>query len=295
MRSLRDIPVKQKLILIIFVVSGTALLLASGAAFLHNVFILRHSLAHEVTALANIVAVNAAAPLAFRDGEAAREVLTALGAEPRVLLACIHDKEGRVLAAYLRDRRRDDVHAAREPRHQHAAAGRSLLESRPVILDGEEIGTVYIRYDLSALDTLLARSALVTAAVLVVATCAAVALSWFLQRLISVPILQLTDVAKLITRHGDYSVRAEKHGDDEIGVLIDGFNAMLNQIQTRDAELQHHQERLEEQVERRTEELRQANEELKREISERESAQNRRRELEAQLRQKQKLASVGTL
>ena len=35
----------------------------------------------------------------------------------------------------------------------------------------------------------------------------------------------------------DYSVRAVKHGNDELGVLIDGFNEMLGEIQARDVEL----------------------------------------------------------
>ena len=35
----------------------------------------------------------------------------------------------------------------------------------------------------------------------------------------------------------DYKVRVNKHGEDEIGQLVDTFNDMLAQIQARDAEL----------------------------------------------------------
>ncbi len=76
-----------------------------------------------------------------------------------------------------------------------------------------------------------------------------------LQRVISKPILQLLDTAKAITEKQNYSARAQKTSDDELGVLIDGFNAMLDQIQERDSALQKIQNELERRVEQRTEAL----------------------------------------
>jgi signal transduction histidine kinase/DNA-binding response OmpR family regulator/HPt (histidine-containing phosphotransfer) domain-containing protein len=43
---------------------------------------------------------------------------------------------------------------------------------------------------------------------------------------------------KEVSTHRDYSVRARKTAEDETGVLIDGFNSMLSQIQTRDIALE---------------------------------------------------------
>ena len=53
----------------------------------------------------------------------------------------------------------------------------------------------------------------------------------------------------MISQKKDYSVRAEKfQRDDEIGVLIDGFNEMLTEIQSQQSELKDHREHLEELV-----------------------------------------------
>src|SRR5207247_175581 len=52
------------------------------------------------------------------------------------------------------------------------------------------------------------------------------------------PLLQLSDTARVVSDKKDYSVRAQKHNEDEVGVLIDSFNEMLAQIQKRDLELQ---------------------------------------------------------
>src|SRR5439155_522503 len=83
-----------------------------------------------------------------------------------------------------------------------------------------------------------------------------------LQRIISDPLLRLTGATRDITRGHQYDLRVEKTGEDEIGELVDGFNEMLVEIQSRDARLIHQQEELERTVAERTAELRATNEDL---------------------------------
>ncbi len=87
-------------------------------------------------------------------------------------------------------------------------------------------------------------------------------LSSRLQALISGPILHLAETSRLVSTKKNYSIRAVKQGQDELGDLIDGFNEMLSQIQLRDQELGRHQENLQAEVAARTAELRSANNEL---------------------------------
>ena len=74
-----------------------------------------------------------------------------------------------------------------------------------------------------------------------------------LQRLISDPILDLARTAFAVSSGKDYSLRAKKRNDDEIGFLFDRFNEMLGQIQERDIALQQARESLELRVQERTE------------------------------------------
>jgi signal transduction histidine kinase/ActR/RegA family two-component response regulator/HAMP domain-containing protein len=62
-------------------------------------------------------------------------------------------------------------------------------------------------------------------------------LSRFLQRRIARPIIELAEAAQAVSIRQDYSVRATKLDDDELGALTDAFNQMLTQIQ------EHTQER----------------------------------------------------
>jgi methyl-accepting chemotaxis protein len=52
-----------------------------------------------------------------------------------------------------------------------------------------------------------------------------------LQGLISVPILDLTRTARVISEQRDYSIRAASGGKDELGELTGAFNRMLGEIQ----------------------------------------------------------------
>ena len=87
------------------------------------------------------------------------------------------------------------------------------------------------------------------------------------------PILQLAHIAQKISQSRDYSTRVEKFANDELGTLYDEFNAMLDQIQRSERELQQAHGQLEIRVEERTRELSQANLQLSKEIGERKRAE----------------------
>ncbi len=74
-----------------------------------------------------------------------------------------------------------------------------------------------------------------------------------------------------MTREGEetknYSLRASKHGNDETGDLIDGFNDMLKQIEAKEEELNVYTYGLEDIVARRTVELDGKNRKLRKAVN----------------------------
>jgi signal transduction histidine kinase/HAMP domain-containing protein len=81
-------------------------------------------------------------------------------------------------------------------------------------------------------------------------------ISFFVLRDITIPLQRLVGIAnKIAGGGGNYSIRALKRSDDEIGTLVDAFNEMLGQIQKRDADLNNSQADLEKRVAERTEEV----------------------------------------
>ena len=105
---------------------------------------------------------------------------------------------------------------------------------------GRRIGTLYLVSDSRDRNALLKKYAAIAGGIVLVALLFAFVLSWKLQRNISEPIVELARVARPVSQHKNYSVRADaggSNGDDEIEHLMTGFNSMLAEIEQRDGEL----------------------------------------------------------
>ncbi|MBC7839188.1 MAG: hypothetical protein H7Y39_11185, partial [Nitrospiraceae bacterium] len=257
-----QLPIKQKLILLTMLSSSVALLLACTAFISNDILTFRSTLVNDLSVLAQIVEANSTAPLAFKDQKAAEENLMGMSFKPHLISAALYDRDGRLFAQY---QRADIVNAlpSLPTRDEGHIFGRGYLEvSRPIILDNIRIGTLTLRSDLEELDSRLRWYLGITFSVLTVSAGVAFLVAKTLQSVISQPILLLAGLARLISEKKNYSVRAVKTSQDEIGILIDGFNEMLTEIQKRDAELQQYRENLEGQVAKRTADLERTNQEL---------------------------------
>ena len=148
-----------------------------------------------------------------------------------------------------------DPEVLRQRRPWQAFAGHGVLVLRPIVLNGDAIGTVVVDVDLLELWGRALHFGGVIALVFVGAFCIAVVVAWRLQRVISTPLLRLTEATRTVTRAHRYDLRVEQAGTDEIGELIGGFNEMLTEIQDRDRALLLHQDQLEQTVAARTTEL----------------------------------------
>jgi PAS domain S-box-containing protein len=262
MSAYRDLSIRHKLTVIIMLTSSVALLLACVAFVLYDLVTFRRAMTRDLSTLAEIIGQNSTAALAFNDPNSAREILSALRAKPHITSACTYTWDGEVFARYKReDVKGSSLPPAPQPDGSRYGRGR-LAIFRRIILDGEPVGTIYIESDLRETDARLKRYAGIVGLVMLASSFVAFLLSSKLQRVVSEPILGLAQTAKAVSVEKNYSLRAVKHSQDELGLLIDGFNEMLTQIQARDEQLQQHREHLEDEVAARTAELRALNAQL---------------------------------
>ena len=261
MRAFHDISLRAKLTFVIMATSSAALLLACLAVAAYDLLDLKRTMANDLAIIAGIVSSNSSAALVFHDPGAARDVLAALHSEPHVQVACIVTPDGKVFARYTR------LPGASLPcppsRHDGGYfTARRLLQFHTIILEGENLGLVYLESDLEELATRRNRYLAVVAAVIAASLGLASLLASRMQRLVSQPILELVGTATIISRDKDYGLRAFARGHDELGLLISAFNQMLEEIQARDQALQKHREHLESEVAARTAELLALNQQL---------------------------------
>jgi two-component system, sensor histidine kinase and response regulator len=285
MRSFRDISIRRKLTAMMMMTSLIVLLLAVVSFGTKDLLTFRRTMIKDLSMLAEVIGSNSIGALSFDDREFAENVLAALKANPHIVFACIYNKKGDLFAKYFNGKADKDLSSPqREGYHEvepvkvtgpgHYLRKDYLEVFNRIVLDGETIGTIFIRSDLQAFYSRLMLYLSVGGIVMLVSLFVAYLLSIGFQRSISTPILYLAQRMKLVTKEKNYTIRAEKKTRDEVGSLIDGFNQMLATIQARDHELEQHREHLEEQVAMRTAELSKANQELEQAFAELQKAKS---------------------
>ena len=275
MAVLRNMTLKHKLISTTMLTCVSALLVAGAAFITWEWLSLRRAMVRNLSTQAEMIADNCKAALAFEDVEDAKSTLQALHAEPSIVFGCVYTNGGEVFASYYRH----DIDSSVQPlgiRQVGYGFGDGFLTVfKSIILEEEIIGMVCLRSDLEPMYAILKRNIGIIIGILVLVSLAAYVVSSQLQKIISRPILGLADVARTVSEKEDYSTRAAKQSNDEVGLLIDAFNQMLERIQQRDSALVGAKEQLETKVEERTTELSSTNVKLAEEIAERSSAQRK--------------------
>ena len=246
---------RRKLIVLLTAIASTSVLIACVGIFTYQFVHARAALYSEGATLANLIADNSAAALAFDDQRAANETLATLGHDPRVNEVCLYSNSGHLLGAF-HSGAREDVPCSRASIEGSEYTLRHLHLQRTISLEEETVGTLYLEMSLAEMHNLLLRLFQVAGLSLLCASLFALLLSTRTERWISGPILHLTDVAVNISREGDYNVRAKASSNDEVGLLIDQFNKMLDRIGQRESELRSSYDLLEAKVEERTATLR---------------------------------------
>jgi signal transduction histidine kinase/DNA-binding response OmpR family regulator len=250
--------VGHKLTFITALSSAVALALAVGSTAVSESAAFRKAIRTEIVSVADLLGANSAAALVFNDAPAAKDTLSSLRLRRDVTAAAVYDAEGKRLSFYSRDGVEPPATlAAIEPGEADAQLG----VVRPVVHDAKPIGSVYVLASLDELTVVRRRVVVIGAVVFVLAIGIAVVLASLLQRSIAGPIHRLSLAMRRVTDARDYSVRMdEPRRRDEIGGLSAGFNAMLAEIESRDAALERHRDTLEQQVAERTAEMRAAKE-----------------------------------
>ena len=269
MYIIQNMSIKHKLVSIIMATCITALLLGSVIQWILERREYRREIVDSISCYADIIGDNCRAALAFEDAEDAKETLKSLDAESSIVFACVYTRNHKVLAQY----QNPDVKKNFSPpicMHEKQHFDNNYFKLYKNVEDNSEIiGIVYIQADLSQMKATLWLKTCLISIIGLICTLAAFIVSSNLQKLISKPILSLAEVAKAVSEMEDYTTRALKQSNDEVGSLIDAFNEMLEQIQQRDSALVEAKEQLETKVRERTAELSTANSKLQSEIEER--------------------------
>ena len=241
----KDMPIRRKLMRIIFLISGIVLLVTCVTFFIYEFYAFRKTTVEKLSTIGKIISANSTAALAFDDPDDAKEILTALKAEPHIVAAGLYDKDGNLFSQYAVDKD-STVFPLKPGKEGYQFVNAHLEGFQPVMMEEKQLGTLYLKSDLGVMYERLQLYGIIVGLVIILSVLLAYLLSKILQKSISKPILALAETAKIISEGKDFSVRAVKTGNDEVGSLTDAFNSMLVQIQDQTRAL--HEQQRQEQV-----------------------------------------------
>ncbi len=253
----KNISLQHKLLVIVMVTTGVALLVTFGVFTAYNSIKVRTSMVVDLETQSEVIAKGLQAALLFGDKDRAQETLDTYGLRRDILSICIFDLENEVFARYLRSDLADEACSPQIERGSHFA-GKSLYHYNHITMDGDVIGTIFISTSLDRVKRNLFQ--ILSGALLSIMFGGLVAFffSQYMMRLIIEPISQLVSVASSISKNRNYTIRAKKHTNDELGTLVDVFNQMLEVIQDHEKDIRAVNDALELRVIQRTHALEEA-------------------------------------
>ena len=245
---LKKLSIRTRIILVAVVTTALALLASSAIFVVNQLSASQDAMVSSARALARLSAINVSAAVASNDKAAARELATNLAKEADVLSVEIVLENGKYFAlAYSSDPQ--FARLLERLMLSPVAAGGPVMDRtrlfqddfihvrQPITLDGKALGHLDLRVSDKRLSEQVFQQLGFAIAVFVVALWVAYLLASRLQRIISEPLLRLSNAMRKVSTDGDYSVRVAPTSDEATGVLIDGFNLMLEQTQGREAAL----------------------------------------------------------
>ena len=247
---------RRKLLAIVVLVSGAGFAVVTVGLLANNRHSFERSLLNDMTIMAEVIARNSEAALAFEDDREAADILAALSADPNIEAGALYTADGELFAGY----RRAGAEASL-PRQVVGGEYRGFDEHGATVLQAirrsdELSGWVLVQANTGEWTQILRSFLFVLGGLFALTMLLVIVLALYLTRLVIAPIVHLAGVARAVSAQRNYGLRARKYTNDEIGELAEVFNAMLWQIQQQHEQLTQTQHRLRERVRELNDEMR---------------------------------------
>ncbi len=234
--------IRSKLILIILSITLFSLVAGFALVSINDINTFKREMVESTTVQARVIGDYSVVDLAFSDQEASAKTLAKLSAIENIDYAYLYDTAGKLFSSYTRSGTAPPAPPVQTNSSEFEGGYLSVFQT---ISEGNLIyGTILLRASTIPLEEKVRDYLLTMLSFIAVLVIASVLLAVQLQKVISAPILDLAEAARKTTEGEDYSIRVTKRGEDEVGVLYDGFNRMLEQIQHRQQERDRAEEAL---------------------------------------------------
>ncbi len=248
MTLFKNLSIKFKMILIIQIVSLLSLLIGFSFMIFSNIKNFKKDMENNTIINANLIGEYCAVPLAFDVSENASETLNKLQSIPSIKVGIVYNDKNEVFSQFPPNLE-TPVPAPEINKPGSKFEDNYLHVFQSIFYENKFAGTIYLKVSTNELTVKIQQYLLTMFYLLIGILFVNYILALALQRILSGPILKLTTATKRISREGDYRLRVEKQGNDEIGMLVDEYNNMLEQIYEREESLKQRTNELTETLE----------------------------------------------
>jgi diguanylate cyclase (GGDEF)-like protein/PAS domain S-box-containing protein len=217
----------------------TPLLFASLFLVLLEMEEFKKTTQNDLSTLATVIGNRTTAALTFHNVDLANENLAAFNTRPEVRAACLYDVQGVLFAQLIKKSQSSSLSACPDTVKNSRSVFKNehLSIVQPIVTHSEPLGTLSLHADVSSAYWHKIKFILLLCCVFVGVSLATFLLSTPLLTLISLPIKQLLGTVKSICDSENYSLRAVKINNDELGVLVDAFNELISTVERQNRAL----------------------------------------------------------
>ncbi|MFY8274857.1 EAL domain-containing protein [Pseudoalteromonas sp. SSDWG2] len=197
----------------------------------------------ELEIVSAIIADRSTAAIQYYDQNTGQRNLLSLSNFSAIIVGCLYTEDNVLFASYQRDQVAGHKCENTLKASDSVVTDDSMALVTDVVLDKQVIGSLYIKSDLSTVQTTIEHHGMFALAIVVVTILVSALLATGAQRILTQPIERLRSTVLRIKHSGDYSMRANKDTEDEVGELVDAFNAMLEEIEDTNDFIKRSEER----------------------------------------------------
>lgn len=231
MLKLRDISIRNKLILMQVFTSVLVLSVVFGVFIFTDINSYKQRKLDSMISLAQVIGTNSISAIQFQDAEAATEMLRELhNVSPEIIHASIINDHGELFAKYSKLSAESFKIEDILKQNKFLFKNGQLFVSKPIVNNNEVIGKVYLEVELSELQQIKQYKLELAIVLLIGAIVFSFLIALAVQSYISRPLLRLVNTMKKVSKTGDYEKPLADEGKDEIGILIQVYNKLMEQI-----------------------------------------------------------------
>lgn len=234
------LPLRFKLVLIISTISTVALIVGATLKIVEDRRVFEINLIENMETLAEVTGAGTRAALAFDSPQSAKSSLSILEINPKIVAAAVYSISGDRATIFARYESEDEILIPTEVpiADTHQFQGELFWLTRTILQKGEPVGVIWLVAKGDRWNETVRQLILRVAGLVVILLVLTIILSFGFQRFITRPIDSILSTMREVANQGDFSVRAQKPSNDELGQLVDGFNGMLDEIEARNSRLQ---------------------------------------------------------